>query len=70
MLMRWLMPAVCWFMVEQKAEAKLLEKLLKKIKEEEKKPKDDKKAHSELKKILGDVPDDVAKKLLDWKEKH
>jgi hypothetical protein len=49
-----------------------LKRLLEKIEKEEakKKPADDKKATKELKKILGDVPEDVAKKLLDWKEKH
>lgn len=56
----------------QKAEENLLKRLLEKMEKEEakKKPVDDKKATKELKKILGDVPEDVAKKLLDWKEKH
>jgi hypothetical protein len=52
--------------LEQQAEEKLLKKLLDKL--NEKKPTDEQAAKADLKKILGNVSDDVAKKLMEWKK--
>ncbi|TFJ80432.1 hypothetical protein NSK_008173 [Nannochloropsis salina CCMP1776] len=54
----------------RQAEEKILKKLLKKLKEDEK-PACDTTAKKELEKIMGSVPEDLAKKLMDWKKsKH